>query len=97
MEELSQMLNGSCKFIVFGNDPKLNKSEFQLKNHDIKISQLGVEEDHWLMSQCDYLIGPPSTFSMWASFMGKTKFYHIYSPEETITLDKFSVCLHEED
>ena len=28
-------------------------------------------EDQWMMSQCDYLMGPPSTFSAWASFMGK--------------------------
>lgn len=28
-------------------------------------------EDQWLMSRCDYLIGPPSTFSAWASFMGE--------------------------
>jgi hypothetical protein len=28
-------------------------------------------EDIYAFSQCDYLIGPPSTFTMWASFYGK--------------------------
>ncbi len=28
-------------------------------------------EDLHLMSRCDFIIGPPSTFSLWASFMGQ--------------------------
>ena len=34
--------------------------------------------DHYLMGLCDYLIGPPSTFSLWATYIGpKVKYYHI--------------------
>jgi len=37
-------------------------------------------EDMLLLSKCDYIIGPPSTFSLWASFYGETPLYHIYDP-----------------
>jgi hypothetical protein len=36
-----------------------------------------VMEDVLCLSQCDCILGPPSTFSLWAAFYGKTKVYHI--------------------
>ncbi len=34
-------------------------------------------EDLYLLSKCDYIIGPPSTFSGWASFYGQVPLYMI--------------------
>ena len=34
-------------------------------------------EDLYALARCDYLIGPPSTFSAWASFYGKVPLYFI--------------------
>jgi hypothetical protein len=41
------------------------------------------------LSLCDYIIGPPSTFSAWASFMGRVPRYELKDPEATVTLDSF--------
>ena len=30
-----------------------------------------------MFSECDYIVGPPSTYTGWASFMGKNKLYAI--------------------
>ena len=46
-------------------------------------------EDQWMMSQCDYLMGPPSTFTMWASFMGKVPLGIIRNQSQTLTLADF--------
>lgn len=46
-------------------------------------------EDQWMMSQCDYLMGPPSTFTMWASFMGKVPLGIIRDRLQTLSLDDF--------
>ena len=46
-------------------------------------------EDQWMMSQCDYLMGPPSTFTMWASFMGKVPLGIICDRSQTLTLADF--------
>ncbi len=43
------------------------------------------------MSQCDYILGPFSTFTLWASFIGETKFHHIFLENETIKLERFRV------
>lgn len=50
--------------------------------------------DHYVMSQCNYLIGPPSTFTMWASYIGdNTKYYHMKDSNDVPDrLSCFKVC-----
>lgn len=47
--------------------------------------------DLYALSQCDYIIGPPSTFNCWASFIGRKPLYTMFEPDSTITLDSFKV------
>lgn len=59
---------GKIIFIVFSND------QIDFNNSDIEanffVSHFSAIEDQFLMSECDYIMGPPSTFSWWSSFMG---------------------------
>lgn len=48
--------------------------------------------DHYLMSKCDYLLGPPSTFTMWASFIGHAKYYHVRDLAQVFELSNFCHC-----
>jgi hypothetical protein len=48
-------------------------------------------EDLYALAGCDYLIGPPSTFSKWASFYGQVPLMHICNPHEAMALEKFQV------
>lgn len=41
------------------------------------------------LAECDYIIGPPSTFSYWASFAGQRPFLHLESPDQAIDLGAF--------
>ena len=43
------------------------------------------------MSVCDYLIGPPSTFSCWASYMGSVPQYFIEDIDRPIQMNDFRV------
>jgi Glycosyl transferase family 11 len=43
------------------------------------------------LSQCDWLIGPPSSFSAWAAFYGAVRFYMVEDPTEPITPTHFVV------
>lgn len=45
--------------------------------------------DLYGLSSCDYIIGPPSTFSQWASFWGKTPLRVLYSANEPLFLSDF--------
>lgn len=67
-------LNGKNKqlFILFSNDNHCFK-----KSENIVISKEKWYIDQYIMSQCNYLIGPPSTFTLWASLIGKAKYVPI--------------------
>ncbi len=41
-------------------------------------------EDLYALAECDYLIGPPSTFSAWASFYGDVPLQHIRDAQTVI-------------
>ncbi|MEB3283553.1 MAG: alpha-1,2-fucosyltransferase [Lyngbya sp.] len=48
-------------------------------------------EDLYALAACDYLIGPMSTYSTWASFYGKVPLYRIYNPEDSLSLERFKI------
>lgn len=65
-----------------------------IKEHFIafNIFQVGKAkniEDLYGLSLCDYIIGPPSTFSMWASFYGKVPLRLFKSGKEEIRIKQF--------
>lgn len=49
--------------------------------------------DLYALSLCDYIIGPPSTFSQWASFMGRVPLKFITDQNEEISLSDFSYII----
>jgi hypothetical protein len=48
-------------------------------------------EDLYSFAACDYLLGPPSTFSAWASFYGRTPLRVLESRDNELRLDQFHV------
>ena len=89
---MEDILNTECSFIIFSNDKELNISKYKEQFKRVFVSKNTVAADHYLMSKADYIIGPPSTFSMWASYIGETSYYHIYNKDEILSLDKFIIC-----
>lgn len=78
-EKLTKQGKDKLAFILFSNE-SLNFEE----SENMLISNESWYIDHHIMSNCDYLIGPPSTFTLWASYIGKTKLAYIYSREENL-------------
>lgn len=81
VEKIRQLasLLGDSKITVYicGNDPGLNKDYYikELKDMKVCFPDGNPGEDLCLLSQCDYLIGPPSSFSLMATFYDKAKLY----------------------
>jgi hypothetical protein len=48
-------------------------------------------EDLYALAECDYILGPPSTYTMWASFYGGVPLYTIEDPRTMPSLDNFRV------
>jgi hypothetical protein len=43
------------------------------------------------LAECDYVIGPPSTYSLWAAFYGSKPLYHMIEPDPPADLSAFVV------
>jgi len=89
IEKLTSKGGGLTKFVLFSNE---NFSIAPGGNLDYTFSRNDWLTDHHLMSQCDYLVGPPSTFTLWASYIGKVPFHHIYDPKVAIDMSSFRCC-----
>ncbi|MCC3158530.1 hypothetical protein LJ737_14870 [Hymenobacter sp. 15J16-1T3B] len=48
-------------------------------------------EDMYALAGCDYLMGPPSSYSMWASFYGEVPLLHLETPGQAVPLAAFQV------
>lgn len=89
INELLNVLGKDCKIIIFTNDEAFDVNLYKEQFRYILLSDNSVKTDHYLMSKCDYIIGPPSTFSMWAGYIGNVPYYHIKDPKTALTLDGF--------
>jgi hypothetical protein len=86
-DKIKHEYNKKTFFIIFSNENIIfDENEYIYKS----TNEWYI--DHFLMSKCDYLIGPPSTFTMWASYIGKVKYYHITNNNGNINLDDFNCC-----
>lgn len=76
------------KFLIFSNED-LEEEIYINSNIPIYFSKGSAVEDLCKMSLCDYIMGPPSTFSWWASVIGDVKRYPITDSKEICSIDKF--------
>ena len=79
-------LGKECVFYIFTND------KVGIGGEGITLSDSPWYVDQFVMSRCDYIIGPPSTFSLWASYTGRTPFYHVKDKDYAFTLKDFEYC-----
>jgi hypothetical protein len=75
------------------NDPEVSATDFQQLCPQVVIHHLqgSAPEDLFMLSECDYIIGPPSTFSVVASMYRDVPFYRMDKKNvEGFTLDAFN-------
>ena len=82
------------RFLLFSNEP-IPAADFA--EFDTGRSSDHPVEDLYAMAGCDYIVGPLSTYSMWASFMGRVPLCHLHRPNQPITsLTEFIVFEDQE-
>lgn len=81
------------KFTVYvcGNDPSLNKDYYHKRLPEAKVifPNGNAGEDLCTLSECDYIIGPPSSFSLVASMYGKALLHWMTTDDRDLTLNDF--------
>lgn len=78
---------------ICGNDPMLDKRKYQesFSGTDVKIvfAEGNPGEDLCLLSECDYIMGPPSTFSLVSAMYRDVPLYWIKDPKKEIEFSDF--------
>lgn len=83
IHQAAECLPGKLKFLIF-SDETITAEQLSASELDVSFSRNSFITDLVLLSRCHYLIGPPSTFSGTASFLGKAKKFTIYSADSNI-------------
>ena len=52
-------------------------------------------EDLYALAACDLVLGPPSSYSMWASFYGQVPLLHLEHADQPVSLPDFQVFLDQ--
>ncbi|MDD4777196.1 MAG: alpha-1,2-fucosyltransferase [Fermentimonas sp.] len=53
------------------------------------LDEGSATSDLFMLSQCDYIIGPPSTYSAWASYYGQKPIYFIENAGDRVHISDF--------
>lgn len=89
MLQVERMFGGKNVSFVICSNENIDLSEFEgLDCHATNATNVLV--DIYTLSMCDFIIGPPSTFSRWASFIGEKPLYFIEDKDKPISINDFS-------
>lgn len=79
-------------FLICSNEP-INFIGEDTKDILISIAPGHELLDMYCLAKCNYIAGPPSTYSMWASFYGNVPLYMIRDLNKEISLNDFKIEL----
>lgn len=91
MDLLNKKLGRDGKRIVFliCSNQKINVENFKGLTVEFKSRHMII--DLYSLAGCDYILGPPSTFTMWASFYGKVPLNIIKHAKQPLDMFNFKV------
>jgi hypothetical protein len=81
--------NRSVRFLLV-SDESIDMSNFS--EFDVVAGLGDAVGDLYSLARCDYLIGPPSTYTSWASWYGGVSFYHMQDISIPIRLEHFQIA-----
>jgi len=76
-------------FLICGNEVQ-SIPQLETLLH-IAMGPGGIASDMQALAECDYIMGPPSTYSMCSSFIGNVPLWQ-FRKDEQLALDKFIIC-----
>ena len=87
-ELMSQFPGAKVSFLVCSDEPRTDQ-EFQ--GLPVVLSVNTPVGDLCALSKCDYLFGPVSTYSLWASFYGNVPLFHVGNSDDRMDRAQFRV------
>ncbi|MTJ11702.1 hypothetical protein FJR11_03620 [Anabaena sp. UHCC 0187] len=87
METVKKLFaNKKVTFLICSNE---NQTPDNFQNLSYVYGNNHIIEDMYSLAECDYIIGPPSTYTMWASFYGEKPLYMIRDVNKSLTIQDF--------
>jgi hypothetical protein len=89
-------LKERAHFLLMGDDPESLREVARLLRiagvgEQVTVSEESKEVDLMALADCDRIVGPPSSFSMFASWYGETPLHILTQPGREIHLEDFAV------
>lgn len=89
MEQMCEILPDRKVRFLLVSDQSVNRNNYG--GLDVVTGPGDPAGDLFALAACNYVIGPPSTFTIWASFFGGVPLYAIENPWSLVQLSSFSV------
>lgn len=97
MLEIQRFSTRKVQFVIC-SDERVDEAYFLDEIEHLYISRHSFMADFVILSMCDYIIGPPSTFASTASFLGNAKRFTLYTVDDKIeSFDSFGVSMIDFD
>jgi hypothetical protein len=94
MHELAEQFPGrKVSFLVCSNEPRTAQ---EFAGLSVGFAPGAPVEDLYALAGCDYVMGPVSSFTQWASFYAGKPLIHLRDSKDRIEREKFRVCYFEE-
>lgn len=94
MKRVSELMGGQVAFVICSDERLCATAFADVPCLALKVSQEAFMTDFALLMQCDYTMGPPSTFRMTSAFLGNTPSFCIATASDEIpTMARFQVPL----
>lgn len=78
------------RFMLVSDEP-IEKGNYA--GLDVATGPGDMLADLYVLASCDYLLGPPSTFTTWASVYGGVPLRHVQNPSQPLRLDEFRLIV----
>ena len=80
-------------FLICSNE-KIGINDLNQNNYKITLAPNHELLDLYCMSRCHYIVGPPSTYSMWASLYGNVPLYMLKDVNKQININDFKIQIN---
>jgi hypothetical protein len=89
MAALPELAGKKIAFVVCTNELDVTFPDGE--NYKVFVDKKHFIEDIYILAKCNYIIGPPSTYSRWASFYGRVPLLQLTTADQVINLKKFQI------
>lgn len=91
LEKMTQLFPDSQINFLISSNEKVDLQALNKINAKITLAPGHELLDMYALARCNYIIGPPSTYTMWASFYGNVPLCMVHDISKPLSINDFKV------